>query len=592
VLPWGEFSVSADALSLIFLGLVFVIPALSSVYGLGYWKQTEHAKNGQRLGLFFGMLVGSMALVVIARDAVLFLMAWEVMALSAYFAATADEENPEVYRTGWIYLVATHLGTLCLIAMFTLWRQASGSFALELTHSLPAQTAGALFILTVVGFGFKAGLMPLHVWLPGAHANAPSHVSAVMSGVMLKMGLYGILRMTALLPQVPAWWGHTLLIAGAITALAGIVFALGQTDIKRFLAYSSIENVGIMALGVGLALLGRSQGRWDWVILGLGGALLHIWNHGLFKSLLFLCAGSVIHTAHTRDINQLGGLARRMPRVAFLFVMGAAAICALPPLNGFVGEWLLYLGFFHTLSWGGAATPTLTAATVVVLAMVGSLAVAGFVMLFGAIFLGARRTSATEHAHDPALSMLVPMWVLAAGCLVIGFFPLTCAPWLERAVAAWAPGAGAAVSLTALAPLNWFPCVGFGLLLLAGVISLGLKLSSQAKTVSTQGTWDCGYARPSGRMQYTGSSFEEPLERQFAFMLWPRKHWHTLSAIFPKSARFRTLLPDAVLDRLVLPFFHAARNFLPRINVFQQGQTHFYVLYILVITIILLSLKL
>jgi len=230
-LPWGRFAVAIDPLSVVFLLPVFVVPVLGSIYGLGYWNQSEHSSNGRRLGLFYGLLAGGMALVTIARDGVLFLIAWEIMAIAAYFAATAEDDNPEVRRAGWVYLIATHIGTLCLIAMFALWNQATGSFALSPTQGMSSELAGALFVLAVIGFGFKAGLMPLHVWLPGAHANAPSHVSAVMSGVMLKMGVYGIVRMTALLPAPEMWWGGVLLAVGAVTGIAGIAFAIGQHDL-------------------------------------------------------------------------------------------------------------------------------------------------------------------------------------------------------------------------------------------------------------------------------------------------------------------------------------------------------------------------
>lgn len=271
LLPFGQFEISIDAISALFLVPVLIVPALGSIYGLRYWKQSEHPENGRRLVLFYGLLAGSMALVVIARDAVLFLIAWEIMAIAAYFAATAEDDNPDVCRAGWIYLVATHIGTLCLIAMFALWRYTTNSFILVPTQAISSELAGTIFVLSFIGFGFKAGIMPLHVWLPGAHANATSHVSAVMSGVMLKMGVYGIIRISSLLPVIMAWWGSVVLISGIITGIAGIAFAIGQNDIKRILAYSSIENIGIIFIGLGLALLGRSYDQPGWIILGLGG---------------------------------------------------------------------------------------------------------------------------------------------------------------------------------------------------------------------------------------------------------------------------------------------------------------------------------
>ncbi|HLF93049.1 MAG TPA: proton-conducting transporter membrane subunit, partial [Planctomycetota bacterium] len=338
-LPWGSPALRLDPLAAFFLVPVFLIPALGSLYGQEYWRQSEHQDNGRRLRFFYGLLCASMGVVVLARDAVLLLIAWEIMALSAFFLATTEDEDPAACRSGWIYLVATHLGTICLISLFAFLQRTTGSTALvPIADGMTSEAVTLLFLLTLLGFGFKAGLMPLHVWLPGAHANAPSHVSAVMSGVMLKMGIYGIVRMTGLLPRVAPWHAGLLLAVGAVSAVLGGVLALAQSDLKRTLAYSSIENIGIIALGLGLALLGRSVHRADWMALGLSGALLHVWNHSLFKSLLFFNAGAVIHAAHTREIGRLGGLSRRMPRVAALFMVGAGSICALPGLNGFVSE--------------------------------------------------------------------------------------------------------------------------------------------------------------------------------------------------------------------------------------------------------------
>jgi hydrogenase-4 component B len=588
VLPWGQFAVTLDPLSAVFLLPVFLIPALGSIYGLDYWKQTEHPENGRKLGFFYGLLAGSMALVTVARDGALFLIAWEVMALAAYFAATVEEDNPQVRRAGWVYLVATHIGTLCLIALFSLWQQATGSLALESAPGLPAEVAGTLFVLALIGFGCKAGLMPLHVWLPGAHANAPSHVSAVMSGVMLKMGVYGLVRLTALLPVPAAWWGGTLLAVGAFTGIAGIVYAIAQRDLKRMLAYSSIENIGIVAIGLGLALLGRFYARADWVLLGLGGALLHVWNHSLFKSLLFFNAGAIIHAAHTREMDRLGGLARRMPRSMALFVVGAAAICALPPLNGFAGEWLLYSGLFRTLGLGGETGVPAAALAAVALSGIGALAVACFVKALGTVFLGTARHDNTREAHDPPGRMLAPMFALAGACAGIGLFPAVASPLLERAVQAWTGGPGPLSSIALLAPLHWISVLGLSLLVLLGLVALLLKRLPRAKLISKTGTWDCGYARPTPRMQYTGSSFGQSLVGLGAFLLWPKSRRPALRGPFPGSADFSSSVPDTVLDRLVLPLFRRVGRRLPGLRVLQQGQTHLYVLYILVVLCVLL----
>ncbi len=587
-LPWGQFAVTVDAVSIVFLMPVFLVPALGSIYGLRYWKQSEHPENGRSLAFFYGLLAGSMALVVIAHDAVLFLIAWETMAVSAFFAATAENDNPEVCRAGWIYLIATHVGTLCLIAMFALWKHTTGSLVLTSAQGISTKLAGTIFVLSFIGFGFKAGIMPLHVWLPGAHANAPSHVSAIMSGVMLKMGVYGIIRMTALLPVTADWWGVTALTAGAVTGVAGIAFAIGQSDIKRILAYSSIENIGIIMIGLGLALLGRSQNQPIWVILGLGGSLLHIWNHSLFKSLLFLNAGAIIHACHTRNIDRMGGLAKQMPLTMILFVIGAVAICALPPLNGFASEWLIYSGLFNAIGLNGAAGFPAAAITAVPLAMTGALAVACFVKLFGAVFLGAPRDERGNHQYQPPASMVIPMAVLALGCSCIGLFPMIASTSLDNAVKTWALLPGHTAPITTAAPLKWMTVMGLVFIVFVGIIVLALKKLMQTKIASKAGTWDCGYARPTARIQYTGSSLGQMLVGLFAFILWPKTTRPSTGRLFPDTAHFKSMVPDTFLDRLVMPLFGILGKYLPMLRVLQRGQTHLYVLYILVIVIFLL----
>ena len=561
------------------------MPALGAVFSLRYWTPDHHPQNVRRLGLAFGLLAATMAAVTIARDGVLFLLAWEVMALSAWLAAATEEDDPQVRRAGWIFLVAAHAGVLLLFALFTLWRHATGSFDLEPVANIPASTATALFLLAVAGFGSKAGLMPLHVWLPGAHANAPSHVSAVMSGVMLNIGVYGIVRVTGLLPAGPVWWGGALLAAGCVSAVVGIAYAIGQRDIKRLLAYSSIENMGIVVMGLGLALLGRSLQRPDWVLLGLGAALLHMANHSLFKSLLFLIAGAVTHATDTRQIDRLGGLARPMPRVTTLFVIGAVAICALPPLNGFAGEWLLYLGLFSTL--GGPAAQPLAAVAAVALALTGALALACFVQLLGTVFLGTPRRLRARRACDPPAAMFVPMALLAGGCIVLGLLPQAASTWLERAAQAWS-GVPRVLCLADLAPLAWTGGLGAVLYLLAALAATSLRLLPRARRARAALTWDCGYAQPTARMQYTASSFGRSLGGMFSFLVWPRLRWPVVGGVFAAPSRFHSSLPDVVLDRWLLPVIHAASRAVPRVRLFQGGRTQMYLLYVVAVVLALL----
>jgi hydrogenase-4 component B len=608
-LPWsvpgGQFLVGIDAISAVFLLPVFLVSLLGSVYGLSYWKQTEHPENGRKLRLFYGTLTAGMALLVIARNGVLFLFGWEIMALSGFFLVTTDDRVREVRRSGWIYLVATHAAALFLFALFGLLRKATGSFTLAPLDAaaLAPGMATAIFVCALAGFGLKAGIMPLHVWLPGAHANAPSHVSAIMSGVILKMGIYGLVRVLALLPTPPLAWGYTVLGLGVVSGVLGVAFAVGQHDLKRLLAYHSIENIGIIVMGLGLALLGRTLGRADWIVLGLGGALLHVWNHALFKSLLFFSAGSVLHATGSRQIDRLGGLAKTMPRTALAFLVGAIAICGLPPLNGFVSELLIYLGLFGTLGIGAGAACPIAAFAAPALALIGALAVACFVKVFGAVFLGSARSEDAMHAHESPWSMIGPMGVLMAGCGFIGLFPALVAPLLGRAIAAWSPEtADAGSRLATLAPLDWISGMGLLLLVLLGLGSAVLWLRLRASDLATGSTWGCGYAAPTARMQYTSSSFAQMLVGLFAWALRPqvrqafqpdklgqaRKPDVQTTPLFPKKTAFHSHVPDSVLDRAVLPSFRLAARLLSWFHVFHQGSIQTYLLYIFLTLVALL----
>ncbi len=594
-LPWGGFSVGLDALGGVFLLPVFIIPTLAAIYGLGYRDLRAHPEGGRGFEAFYGLFVAGMALVVVARDAALFLLAWEAMALASWFVASAESDRAEVRRAGWIYLVATHIGSLILFAMFSLWKAATGSFALEAAMTMAPATAGMLFVLALAGFGLKAGLVPLHVWLPGAHANAPSNVSAVMSGVMIKLGIYGIFRMVSLMPRPELWWGWTLLALGCLTALAGIAWATGQGDIKRVLAYSSVENMGIVAMGGGLALLGRSLGRPTLILLGMGGALLHVWNHGLFKSLLFLDAGLVIYKTGTRRLESLGGLAKSMPVAAALFAVGAIAISALPPLNGFAGEWLIYLGFFRGVGAGSGPGLPAAAAAAAVLATVGALALAAFVRVFGTAFLGSPRKPAPampNHRGGGSAEWLMtaPMLILALACVAIGLAPSLVLPAIGAAAAEWGGLRNEGLTLIGLVDFSWTLPLAFALV----ALSLGLMaLFGRARRSggrATKPTWDCGYARPSPRMQYGASSFSEFLGRSLPFVLVLRRKAGKPEGAFPATGSFSSKAPDPVLDLAIRPLASLAGRVAPGMRFFQKGQTQLYLAYILAATVILLAL--
>ena len=590
--PWpaaGDGLIGLDALSAFFLAPVFVMGALGPIYGLGYWPQRRHPGNGRGLRLFWGLLTSGMALLIVARHALTFLLGWEFMALSAFFLVAAEDWREECRSASWVYIIATHVGTLAIFGLFALWRRATGSYFLQpaAAGSFGLGSATLMFLLALVGFGLKAGVMPLHFWLPGAHASAPSHVSAMLSGVVIKMGVYGLVRWFGLFPNPPTAWGALVLMLGAASALLGVLFAIGQHDLKRLLAYHSVENIGIILMGLGIALLGRSAGRADWVVLGLAGCLLHVWNHSLFKSLLFFCAGAVVHACGTRQIDRLGGLAKSMPQTAFFFLIGAVAICGLPPLNGFVSEWLVYLGLFGRAAAGGTGTVAAVIGAPA-LAAGGALAVACFVKVYGTVFLGAPRTCRAARAHEAPLSMRVPMSVLAALCALIGLAPVLISPVLDAACACWlAPTSLSPDRLRSLSPVGAISAVAFSLLACMMGLS-GLLRRSSAPATRAGPTWDCGYARPTARMQYTASSFAQSIVLLFRGVLRPNGRPPRVSGLFPAPAHLHSQIDDAILDRLLLPAGARFARDIGWFHRFQRGLTQHYVLYILLTLLTLL----
>jgi hydrogenase-4 component B len=595
-LPLGHFSLQIDGLTAFFLIPIFLMGALGALYGLSYWNQSEHPENGRQLRFFYGALAGSMALVVMARDGVFFLFAWEAMALSAYFLITTEDQDEKVRQAGWIYLVATHAGSLCLFGLFALFYLATGHFAFQPFQpgTVAPWILTAIFFLSLIGFGFKAGLFPLHFWLPGAHANAPSHVSALMSGVMIKMGVYGILRVCWMIPNPPLSWGILILVLGTLSSLLGVLYALGQHDIKRLLAYHSIENIGIIFMGLGIALVGRSLAHPDLIILGMAGCLLHIWNHSLFKSLLFFGAGSVMHATGSRQIDRMGGLGKKMPYTSAFFILGAIAICGLPPLNGFISELFIYLGLFRTVLNGNETQPVSVCLGLAApaLAMTGALAVACFVKVSGIVFLGEPRTEKAAKAQESPITMIIPMAVLSAGCILIGLFPVFLAPVLDKII----PDCnlemkGIHLPLMDMAPLSWITFMGIGLLVVIGIIFLWLRHRLPADKTPQTGTWDCGYAAPSARMEYTASSFAQMLVSQFGGILRPREHRPELKGLFPASTHFESHIEDSVLDRCLKPLTQRVQKKVHQFRWFHQGLVQPYIFYIIMTVLVLLALS-
>ncbi len=573
-LPIGALRLGADPLSWAFLLPIFAVPGLSAVFGLGYHARADHPR-GRILDSWMAALAASMGLVVLSRGAAPFLLAWEAMEVSGYFVAAGEHGDPGIRRAGWVYLVAAHLSSLCLAALFALLLAHTGTTALSRTafSALPATAAAAAFLLALAGFGLKAGLFPLHFWLPGAHAGAPSHASAVLSGAMLNVGLYGILRLTALLPAPQPWWGQCLLALGAASAAGGALFGLAQSDLKRSLAYSSMEHMGVAAMAAGLALLGAATGHPGWVALGVAAAVLHCWNHSLFKPLMFFGAGAVQRATGTRSLDRLGGLAGRMPATALAMAVGAGAAAALPPLNGFVGEWLLYLGGTRALT-GSPTMPLAVPLALAALAFTGALALAGAVRIQAAVFLGRARTQDAGRATEAPAGLLLPMALAAGGCVALGSAAPLAGP-LARVAETWRPGLVAEPLLgTALA---WTSPAAAALVLLGTALALGSSAWLRRRGLRRGDTWACGYAGGGARAQTTATALSRSLVELFGGVLRVRMEGEPPGRrLWPGPSRIESVAPDIVLEHGMAPLWRRLNRILGHLRSFQRSRVQAY----------------
>jgi hydrogenase-4 component B len=591
-LPFGEPLLAVDPLAAVFLFIIALVSGACAIYARGYWAAEQHPRTVRRLSFFFGLLTASLAMVVMSRNGVLFLFWWEVMSFAAYFCLITEDTKPEVREAGSLYLIISHVSALALFALFSLVKEMTGTFAFPAAATLSPHSgiAVAVFLTALFGFGLKAGMMPLHVWLPSAHANAPSHISAILSGVVLKLGIYSLVRTLSFFAGIPLWWGALILTLGAVSGVVGVAFAIGQHDVKRLLAYHSIENIGIILMGVGVALIGQSAGNSTMMLLGMAGALLHVVNHATFKALLFLAAGSIIHTAGSREIDVMGGLLRRLPWTSGFFLVGAVAICGLPPLNGFVSEFLIYLGLLHGVTAQSGIAAGMPALGAPALALIGGLAVACFVKVFGIVFLGAPRSEAAAHAHEAPRTMLGGMAILAVICFVIGLIPWLAAPLLQRAVGGWSPALAAIPEpLARTAHLWWLSGAAIALALTIVCAAFVLKRRLAQLPTGTGETWGCGYAAPTTRMQYTASSFAEMLVNFFRGALRPHIHFPTVRGPFPQPDRFESHVPETMLDLVYIPLLQRLYAKTAPIRSMQNGQLQLYILYTFITLIVLLA---
>jgi len=597
VLPLGlpdlPFHVRLDALSGFFLVLLGVAGAGISIFSAGYFRAGEGTAPGL-LCLQYHVFLASMAMVVLADDAYLFMVAWETMALSSYFLVTTQHRLPEIRRAGFLYLLMAHVGALGILLCFGVLHGGSWQMTFDAMRAstLAPLWAGIAFLLALVGFGTKAGMVPLHVWLPEAHPAAPSPVSAMMSGLMLKTAIYGLLRVSLdLLSVGPWWWGVLALVMGLFTALYGVIFAAVQTDMKRLLAYSSIENIGLILAGIGLVLIFRTFDLRVLAALALAAVLIHAFNHALFKSLLFLATGSVMHATGERSLGKLGGLIRRMPWVAAFALIGSLAIAGLPPLNGFVSEWLLLQTFLQSPHIPHAFLDMIVPLGAAVIALAAALA--GYVMVkfYGVVFLGQHRESSLATARDASRLERIGLGWLALGCVLVGAFPQVAldvagrvtqalvGATAQRGPSPWwmTPTAANQASYSGL----WYWA---GLLLVTGVTFLLVRRFYRGRSRRTA-PWDCGYPWQTPRMQDSAEGFGQPIRHLFGPIFKIEREVPRPSDVAPA---YRIEIEDRFWVACYQPIGRLLQRVTERMAVLQGGRLSVYLLYSFLTLIFLL----
>ena len=589
-LTWGSYSLGCDGWSAVFLLLTGIAGVVTSLYALGYARGYE----GSRLRLLGGMwclFIMSMVLVLLAGDAFSFLLFWEIMAVASFMLVNHESEKRATWNAAYQYLVMTSVGTAAIMIAFLLTGSASEgfSFAAMAKNTLDGNWQHLVFACAC--FALKAGLVPLHVWLPKAHPAAPSHVSALMSGVMLKIALYGFGRfMFSFLPAWNYWWCVVVLLAGVVSAFLGVLYAQMETDIKRVLAYSSVENMGVIFAAFGCGMLMKASGS-SFYMLGFVAALVHAFNHSIMKVLMFMCAGSIMHGTGSKNLELFGGLARKMPYTAVFAFVGSLALAAIPLTNGFTGEWLVLQSFISLgTSCAGQDIRLWTAVSFILLGFTGALALGCFVRFFGITFLGRARSEIVEHAHESDKFMLAAMGVASVLVVACGLYPL---PVVRAALLAL----GMPVALDAFGMNLAWAGVGTAvcykpLLLLALLLVLGALLWLAVKNcfVVEDVTWNCG-TYPTQRQQYSATGFSKPVRRAFDYLLKPKRqvtYMRKEHAYFGRQLSYKLEIPDMITEKLYQPLqkhFVSISNFLRRL---QQGSVRLYVAYVMVAMMLVL----
>ena len=597
-LPDLPFHLRLDPLSSAFLLLLGASCAGISMFAAGYFRRGEGAAPGL-LCLQYHLFVASMGFVLLADDAYGFMVAWESMAISSYFLVTTQHRIAEIRSAGFIYLLIAHMGAIAILLCFGVLQGGSWQFTFDAMRAARLQPgwAAIAFLLAMLGFGAKAGLVPLHVWLPEAHPAAPSPVSALMSGVMLKLAVYGVLRVSFdLLGEPPWWWGLLPLVVGLFTAFYGVVFAAVQTDMKRLLAYSSIENIGLAFSGLGLSIVFFGAGMRLPAALALIATLYHCLNHALMKSLLFLGTGAVLHATGQRNLGRLGGLIHRMPWVAWLTLVGALAIAGLPPLNGFVSEWLLLQSFLFADQIPHSFINMLIPMGAALVALCAALA--GYVMVkfFGVIFLGQPREASLAQAHDCGPLERIGLAWLALGCVLLGLFPVQVIAGLgavsEQLVGLASPGRGAPWWLLAPVPagrVSYGPLVFLMATTVVIALTVLLVRLFYHQRIRRGSAWDCGYGRLNARMQDTAEGFGQPIRNIFQSFFWIERE---VPSPFDRAPRYWIIIGDRIWRGVYEPLATVVQRLADIVALLQQGRIAVYLLYSFVTLVVLLGLAL
>ena len=587
-----------DALSAFFILVINFTMLTGILFAGGYLKPYLGKKNKSELGLHYFSFLWlhiSMILVCMIRDGFAFLLSWELMTISSFVLVIFESDKRETIKTGINYLIQMHIGLIFIMVAFFLAYAATGAeFGFDgLSAYFSKHRPFLLFFLFFIGFGIKAGFIPLHTWLPHAHPAAPSHVSAVMSGVMIKMGIYGILRVLTYIHTDLLFIGLFVLIISLISGILGVTIAIVQHDIKKLLAYHSIENIGIIGAGIGIGLTGMAMNLPEVAVLGFAGGILHIFNHSLFKSLLFYSAGSVYQKTHTRNVSQLGGLMKKMPATALLFLLGSLAISGLPPFNGFISEFLIYKGMFSGLFPGDLPTDVILLFGFTGLVIIGGLAIFCFTKVFGIVFLGSPRSLGAENAGETSKPMLFPQILAGIMILLIGLFPGLFMDPLSRIVGVYT---GQTRFLHDSVPLMNNLSLSSGIfILLVGVLWMIRKWAQKPKIVETGATWGCGYTGANPAIhQYSATSYAESIRELAPGIVNVKKHFQGFAEeeIFPGKRNFSSHAEDFVEENLVSAPSSKLLQWLEKSAVFLTGNLQHYLLYALVFLIVIFLLTL